>query len=70
MILGQKAEDFLAYRGCVGRKLTLQLVSVLEAVLGSLYFQIILVILRFLMGLKTSYSLIAIFSIEGIYLRG
>lgn len=34
-------------------------VLVLEAVLGFLYFQIILVVLELLMGLKTNYSLIA-----------
>ena len=62
MILCQKAEDlysnFLTHRGGIGKQLSLQLVSVLEAVLGFLYFQIILFLLGFLTGLKTSYSLI------------
>jgi hypothetical protein len=56
MILGQKAEgyssNFLTYRICIGKQLSLQLVSVLEAMLGFLYFQIMLVILEFMRGLK------------------
>lgn len=76
--LGQKAadwcSDFLTHWGCIGRQLPLQLVSALEAVLGFLYFQIILVILGFLTGWKTNYNLIAnpgylIFNTERTYLR-
>jgi hypothetical protein len=52
MILGQKAEDMFHLPdllGCIGRQLSLQFVSILEAVLGFLYiFQLMLVILGFL----------------------
>ena len=51
--------NVLTYRDWIGRQLSLQLVSVLEAVLGFLYFQVILFILGILTALKTSYNLIA-----------
>lgn len=66
----EQSSNFLTYLSCIGRQLALQFVSALEAVLGILYCQIILVVLRFPTGLKDQlqfHSQPRLFNIERIY---